>query len=365
MKKRTLPVDYINECGNIPFSLIPFSEADTSAFCMFLLMDINRIGIPKENKEGFITFEDAVNNQIKLHGKKKYGLLLPTDINELLTTSSTALRYKDVRFYNLYNKVDDVTQSTYVMCDITPDITLVIFGGTDDTVVGWKEDLDLLVSHNVECLKNAEEYIKRNCQNKNKKYIFLGHSKGGMISTHCFFNADDKIRERIISVYDLDGPGFTEDYLCDHLDDPLMDRLKLICPRESFVGRLFFQPKPAIVIKSINKGLMQHNPTGWVVDGDHFLRVNKFSKRATVKAVMAYKYMNNLSEEDKKNFVSGITKIAQTGNAKTLSTLILRPLSIFRTAVHLPKAERRQVFSLPFKLVHHKREAQKEARKRK
>lgn len=364
MSKKRLPVDFVRDNRHVPFSVYPFVEADTAIFAMFLLMDINHIGIPKEGEKGSITFKDVIKNQKKLHGNKKFGLLLPLNINELMFAGEDSERYQDVKFYNLLNKVDDITQSACVMADITDDITLVIFGGTDDTVVGWKEDLDLMISHNVECLENARQYVNRNCKDKTKKYIFIGHSKGGMVSCHCMFTADQDIKDRLIAVYDMDGPGFTQDYLLDHLDDPIIDKLNFICPRESFVGCLFFQPKYAIVVKSIDHGLMQHNPTGWVVEKDHYQRCNHFSKRATVKSVMAFEYMNNLSEEAKKNFVEGISKIANTGNAKTLSTLILKPLKIIRTAVHLPKAERREVFSLPFKLVKSKIKARKKVDKR-
>lgn len=362
-KKPFLPIDYVKKNKDIPLSLKNFSEVDTAVFAVFTLIDIAKVGIPFEGKEGSISFKDIMNNQKKLHGKKKLGLLLPLNITELLMEAGFSKRYGNIMFHSLYYQVDDVTQSTFVVGDINPHLSIVLFGGTDDSVVGWTEDLDLLVSHNVKCLENARKYVERNC-NEDKLYILLGHSKGGMASCYAFMTTTDQIRKKIITAYDLDGPGFQQDFLVQYMDDVLLDKLKLICPRESFVGRLFFQPIRASVVKSIDKGLMQHNPTGWVVEDNHYLKCNGFSKRATVKSVMAYKYMNKLTDEEKKHFVSGIKRIAAAGNAKTLSTLVLRPLEIFVRAAKLPRPEKRVLFSTPFRLIKSKINARKEVNNR-
>jgi len=363
MRTHFLPINYVEANGNITFLEKSFSEADTSPYALFLLQDINNLGIPKEGESGYKSFEQVVKKQNHLHGKSKYGLLLPKNINALINACAKSKRFKDGKFYNLLYIVDSKTQSSIVMCDITDDVTLVIFGSTDDSVIGWVEDIELLASHNVECLKNSKEYVSRNCNDSNKKYIFIGHSKGGMCASFAFYTADQKIRDNVIMVYDLDGPGFDSETLCNILgcDD---SKVKIICPVESFVGRLFFQPVKPTVVASIDKGINQHNPTGWAIKDEHYEVVKHFNKKSSIKAVMAFNYMNSLSKKEKEHVVRGLTKLAKAGNTKTLTTLVLKPLKILRNAKKLSKEEKRILLKAPFKIIKSKVEARTYVNKR-
>ena len=178
-----------------------FCEADLVLFGLITLIDISKVNVPFENEDKYITLNKLMANQVRLHKKRKLGLILNKEISNYLIECSKTNRYKDIKFYNLYHKVDSETQSTFVMCDLSNDISIVIFGGTDDSVTGWKENFKLLVNSNPECLNNAKEYVNRNCTNKDKKYVFIGHSKGGMLCCYSFFECDKSIQEKVIATH--------------------------------------------------------------------------------------------------------------------------------------------------------------------
>lgn len=329
-----------------------FYEADLVLFGLITLIDISKVNVPFENDKRTITLHEIIDNQIKLHKNRKLGLILNKEIINYLVDCSKSNRYKDIKFYNLFHKVDSETQSTFVMCDLSDDISIVIFGGTDDTVVGWKENFKLLINSNPECLNNAKEYVNRNCIDKNKKYVFIGHSKGGMLCCYSFLECDKSIQDRIIVAYDLDGTGFAKEFVNKHKDNEVLSRLQLICPRGSIVGRLFYQTKKSIVIKSSYHGPNEHNPVSWMVMSDgSFQRCKSFSKRSSINEVMIKKYLKKLSKKESEDLYNAIAKVASAGNAKTLTTLIKKPIVIIVAIAKLPKAEKKVMLTMPVHLA--------------
>lgn len=340
-----------------------FCEADLVLFGLITLIDISKVNVPFENEDRYITLNNLMANQVRLHKKRKLGLILNKEISNYLIECSKTNRYKDIKFYNLYHKVDSETQSTFVMCDLSNDISIVIFGGTDDSVTGWKENFKLLVNSNPECLNNAKEYVNRNCTNKDKKYVFIGHSKGGMLCCYSFFECDKSIQEKVIVAYDLDGTGFTKQFVNKHKDDVGINKFQLICPKGSVVGRLFYQVKRAIVVKSSYHSLNEHNPVSWMIINDgSFQRCKSFSKKSSINEVMIKKYLEKLSKNETENLYKALAKIINAGNAKTLTMLMRKPIRIFIAITKLPKAEKKVVLTIPVNLLKNSIQTNKEKR---
>lgn len=347
-----LPIDYVYKVKDEILTPSNFNEGDLILFSLITLVDIANVGIPREGEEGYTNIKDIMKRQKKLHNDEKYGLLLPLNINEFLELCAKSKRYQNLKFHSLFYKVDDKTQSTFLTVDLSNQISIVIFSGTDDTVVGWLEDFNLLVTQEIECLTNAREYTNRNCTS-DKAYILLGHSKGGLISNYVLLTAEPKVQDRIIIAYDLDGPGFNKEFIKKYKNNPELSKLRLICPRKSIVGRLFYQfNKATVVASSAKTGLTQHNPATWYISDDFsFSRCSNYSKRSTINDAVIKTYLDQLSKKDTETLVNSITKIANYGNAKTLSNLVVHPIKIIKGFFGLPKSERKQVRTTPFKLI--------------
>ena len=91
------------------------------------------------------------------------------------------------------------------------------FRGTDDAMVGWKEDFCMAYRTPVEAQKKSAEYVERVAHVFNRKrsarFYFGGHSKGGNLAAYAAMCCDEKIKHKIGKVYDLDGPGFRPDFM--------------------------------------------------------------------------------------------------------------------------------------------------------
>lgn len=86
--------------------------------------------------------------------------------------------------------------------------TLVIsFRGTDDSLIGWKEDFNMAFQYPVPAQRSASAYWIwwRDC---GRVRLFWSAIPREAIWRHAAMNADPKVRKRIQHVYSLDGPGF-------------------------------------------------------------------------------------------------------------------------------------------------------------
>lgn len=351
MKKIQTLNNYLDRKEDEELLLSNFTEVDTAIFATICLID-TLMCIPTEDSEEKKTFKEVMEEQIKEHGVNKLGALLPLEMTEILVRASKSKRYSGIKLYNLHINISSKlsTQSTFLMADLTEKTKIVIFGSTDDTVVGWEEDLKLIIDHDVECLKEAKEYVERHCSLDNR-YIFIGHSKGGMESAYALLTASKELQGRILVAYDLDGPGFTKEFVEEYKHNPALDKLKLICPKGSFIGRMFHQPVKSIVCPSTAIGLLQHNPNSWVIKGNHFKRLKAFSKRTSILVSAVNNYVESLKEQEAKEIVNGVMKIIGSGRTKTLTMLISHPIRIIKGMKRLSKAERKAIASIPLELV--------------
>ena len=91
---------------------------------------------------------------------------------------------------------------------VLPDGTLfVAFRGTDDSLIGWKEDFNLSYIHPAPGQIMALEYLSEIASAHPGKIITGGHSKGGHLAVYSAVFSPESVRERIICAYSNDGPG--------------------------------------------------------------------------------------------------------------------------------------------------------------
>ena len=69
----------------------------------------------------------------------------------------------------------------------------VLFKGTDDTLVGWKEDFDILTKKGIPSGKLSTEYLEKVADKFDGDIIICGHSKGGFIAQYAVLFCSQKV----------------------------------------------------------------------------------------------------------------------------------------------------------------------------
>ncbi|RSX55116.1 alpha/beta hydrolase [Bifidobacterium dolichotidis] len=154
-----------------------------------------------------------------------------------------------------------------------PDGTLVVtYRGTDDTLVGWREDLDMSYSYPVPAQRMAADYLERVAKLWNGPIILTGHSKGGNLAVYAAMNVSERTQNRIERIFSLDGPGFPPTVAASREYAAIVDRVTKVMPDSSIIGQLLITPQREhrIIVRSNVTGLMQHSGFTWLMLGDHF-----------------------------------------------------------------------------------------------
>ncbi len=255
----------------------------------------------------------------------------PAIMHSFVRTVAANPRFSGLRvgaFAERFN-TDEQTQ-TAALTFLLPDGTLVLsFRGTDDSLVGWKEDFNMAFQYPVPAQRMAADYICAVAKLWPGDMILTGHSKGGNSAVYAAMNAPAKIRKRIAAVYSLDGPGFPEHVVTSEPYLSTVSKVHKIVPDSSIIGMVLETPEPCVVVKADCEGLMQHFAFAWQVDGDAFVRVDDIAPSSHEFNSSFNRWMTSLSREEREHAVDALFQVIHASGATTFSGLIASmPLSL-------------------------------------
>lgn len=274
--------EYIKIYKDFSFEECNFNINDVIIFCE--LSYINWSNIVSSNNDK-ITLKEAGKIYFQNSNlKDEYISAFAKENIENLKNIINSKRYSDIELNNYVKYVDKEKQFGALSIYFDRNSLFVSFEGTDDTVIGWKEDFILGYHFPIISQKYAVDYL--NNVTDNDKVIYVGgHSKGGNLAMTAAMGADDKIFKRIKEVYNLDGPGFREKEANSEAFKRILPKLRMYVPTDSVIGMLLYSTDKYKVVKSTEKGIRSHNCNTWICFGS-FLeegRQSNFSKKINSK----------------------------------------------------------------------------------
>ena len=221
------------------------------------------------------------------------------------------------------NESDHVKEMQFsAVTYILPDNRVYIaFRGTDDTLVGWKEDLNMAFVYPVPSQARALVYLLEIATRIPGKLIIGGHSKGGNLAVYSAFASPQSVQRRILLIYDHDGPGFKEGVLDCEGYRRIEDRISKTIPQSSLIGMLLEGHKKYTVVESSRIGVMQHDPFSWKIDGDGFVTAEEVSDGAKYMNRTIRDWLDGLSQDDREKFADLLFGVLDAGDAKSFSEI--------------------------------------------
>ena len=197
--------------------------------------------------------------------------------------------------------------------------TIVAFRGTDNTLTGWKECLNMAFLESVPAQQAAVSYLERVAREFDGNLIVTGHSKGGNLAEYAFLNCDDTTAARIGRCIVHDSPGFSQEALAGMRQGSV----EHIVPEESLVGMLLFgrDGKPTVV-RSTTPGIMQHSPFSWEVEGADFKTVSAITYDAYRRGKRINSWLAAMMSTDRERFVETLFKLVQATGEVTATGLV-------------------------------------------
>jgi hypothetical protein len=308
-------LDYLDWRGDISFNHSKFNEIDNIICARFSYIPLDGL----LEKEEIISIKE-LNERFMYFNSKSRNILQKSDI-DLLGKLASCKRYQDVEITKYVNKVkvDEQKQFSAVTL-ILPDKTLYIsYRGTDNTLVGFKEDFNMSFNSCVPSQKSALKYLNKIAQNFiDYKIRIGGHSKGGNLAMYAAIYTSDEVKNRIKEVYNNDGPGFEKDIIESNNYKSLSGKIHTYIPQSSIVGRLLFHDKNYIVVNSTQVSILQHDVYTWQLKGTKLEHLENVDKSSIMIDTTISSWLNELDVNQREEFVNTLYEILTSTKLTTI-----------------------------------------------
>lgn len=317
-------LDFIDWRGDLTFSQDPFCEVDAAILSTVCYVELDKI--VSESLTEQIMLKDAFEEfQSYLHDPKyrNLGRIIPDEVLVLFEKMSKCRRYASLRMSGYVNHVDEQSEEQFAAVTFQnhKGEIYIVFRGTDDTIVGWKEDFNIAYMDVIPAQEEAKGYLKKTAEALKGKIYLMGHSKGGNLAVYSGARCGKRIQKRISGIYNMDGPGFLQEFLTLDTYQAVNEKTYWYLPYESMIGTLLYHGTNEFVVKSTNKGIMQHDPFSWQLMGKSLLKEPRLSKESQIVHQAIDRCMKKLTVEQRKQFVSIVFDALEASKAKTLSEI--------------------------------------------
>ena len=343
-------LDYLSWRGDLSFSQDSFNDVDGLILAELSYLDFEN-GIstyPSTNKN---TLEHAIDYLFSKVDKTKWvlGVILPQTIVKLANEAKKTNRFKKIKVSNYVNEIDMENQSQFsAMCyHISSNQIVISFRGTDDTLIGWQENLNMAYRFPVPAQEKAASYIDQIASLfPNQKLYIVGQSKGGNLAVYGAIYCNDKIKDKIEKVYSYDGQGFRTNHLDMEKYNLIKSKIYKVLPQNSVVGVIFddYYGK-RLVASSINKGVLQHDSFSWQVEQNKFVLFKGGLKHNSKKFNQELnEFLDSLTKQQINELAKNVYDFIIELNKKTLLEVQADALR-FITYLNKIKYKNRKLFS--------------------
>lgn len=316
--------EYLAWRGDITFDEVSLNVVDALLLSQVSYLDFKGIiGDEEERQEA--TLAQISKRYWELHTQEELEncvsfALRTTGI--LLREMAQTRRFSSLLLRNYASRLDTEAQEQFAAVEIVlgKGESYISYSGTDDSLIGWKEDFNMCFLSPVPAQTDALAYLERILENGRRVYIG-GHSKGGNLAVYATVKCKRIFHRNILCVYNFDGPGFSREFIEGFRYQDVKEKIETWVPESSVVGMLLEHEEDYQVVKSKNNGIMQHDVTSWEVMGSGFIRLPEVKPASRRMAAGVKEWLGGLKPEELEFFSDCIYEVLSVTEAKTLADL--------------------------------------------
>ena len=325
--------EYIDWRGDLLFSEAGLNEVDSLILSQISYVDFEGI-VANDPTAAPVTLRSAARQYLRLHkGEIPYlGKIVPPEIISLLAKAAKSKRFSQMKMMAYTNQIDDTMQLQFSAITFLPDNNqaYIAYRGTDDTLVGWKENFNMSFIQPVPAQLEAVAYLERVAPHLPSKFFIGGHSKGGNLAVYAAVKSSPAVKERLLTAFNNDGPGFDRAFIDGSDYQSIRGKIRTIIPHSSVVGMLLEHEETYEVIKSNASGLLQHNAFSWEVLGGSFIHLNTVTNESRLIDTSLKEWMNGMSAQERAQVVDSLYETLSSVGAKTLTELSVDKLKLVK-----------------------------------
>ncbi len=333
--------EYLEKYKDIDINEYPWNNMDN------LLLSI-LVYIPLNSFFGTKTFNEMCELIINCDIPNKSEFLAPK-IKNIIEIIKDYKRYKDLKFKNFENMLNNNTQFGAMVCKIRNN-KIIVFKGTDRSIIGWIENFRCMYEYPTMTQSFAIKYLNNNISLFDKNITVVGHSKGGNMSMCSVMELNNFKFNKIKKVVNFDGPGFRKKEYESIKYKKMSKKLINIVPSNSYIGVLMYNDNYKI-IKTNAHGLSIHYPIYWCYK-ENDLVSDKLSKISENLHNKSTKELSNIDEESVKEYFESAFKIFENKETNIIKFNIIDIFKLIRSVKGLDKSVSEYVNSI-FKAMMH------------
>jgi len=313
----------------LEFDQFPFNPVDNIVFSQLSYLPMDGI-VPGPNERNTITVEELAAKYAVIQRDNPSGStsdITVIDAISVINAIGSSPRYKDCKLFAYTNNIDlDQEKQFAAFCAIigkkhSSKRMLVVYRGTDMTLIGWKESFNMSLITSIPSQKEAVSYLEKTAVRYHYPLIIAGHSKGGNLAVYASAFCDKVTQKRITVIYSNDAPGFHKQVIESRGYKAICSRIQAFIPQSSLIGMLFDHGETPMVIKSTASGPMQHSLSSWEVTYNNMVDAGELTEQSRFINNIISKWINQIDEGQRQQFIQAIYKILVSCDADSVIDL--------------------------------------------
>lgn len=319
-------LSYLKWRGDLDFTERSFCDADNLVLSCLVYLDFK--GIVTENQEG-ITVREASEIYFRMKEEGKYR---DRAEDRILYAMADSKRYGNAVLSGYVEKRESLEEIQFAAMQIALDdgTCYLAFRGTDESIVGWREDFSISYKV-VPAQQMAVEYLEKRMKKEGQIYRVGGHSKGGNLAVYAAMKSKKQAQEQLIQIYNNDGPGICKEMIDEEGYGNIRNKITRIIPGFSVIGMLFAPKEEPIIVKSSGNGLMQHNLMTWEVEGDKLCTLTEPEEKSRFYNQIFRTWIESADMEQREIFTRDFFNALEANGAKTIPEIAEGGLDGFGT----------------------------------
>ena len=309
---------YLDWRGDLTLSERPLNAVDGVILARAAYFPYARILTPGGRQE--MRLADAAQAFAALENLQD--VVLRADDVRLIAALGASGRFAELTVGSYADELEAQTQTQFsaVTFRLPDGARVVSFRGTDNTLIGWKEDLNMGVVCPVPAQTLAVSYLESIADSTPDAPLYVvGHSKGGNLAVYAAAFCREGVQARIRTVYNYDGPGFDQTVLAQGGYRRICERVRTYVPQSSVVGMLLGHEEAYTIVHSTQSGLLQHDTYSWeVLPPQGFLCLETVDSSSRFVDLTLKSWLADMSLAQREAFVDAVYGILTETHARTL-----------------------------------------------
>lgn len=330
---------YIQQNGNFTFDQLAFNEVDALILDEMVYLPVDLFISESLDFSRGLTIQELAQayQPYAQHFMVTNKPLASAHRTKLLELAGKYERYRNLRVSGFQNKVDlkVQTQSAYLLIELRPNIIMIIFRGTDDLIIGWKEDFVLLYQSTIPAQTFATTYLQTvYAAYPDADFYIAGHSKGGHLALYAASQLVEKQIQQIRCLYTFDALGHHPHILKRRRMQLVCQRHIRIVPDDSIVGMMLFHLTKPTVIKSKQRSFWQHDVRNWSIVNTQLVRADTTSAISKITDRASKQFINNYSSNERQHITRIVFGLIDATDVLSINEWLKDPSKHLATMRH-------------------------------